>query len=557
MMPSKPVIFSVDDDPNVLNAVVRDLRSRYGDRYRIMRADAGRAALDALRELKRRSETAALFVADQRMPEMNGVEFLAEAMRIFPGAKRVLLTAYADTDAAINAINSVAVHYYLLKPWDPPDEKLYPILDDLLEDWLATYHPPFEGVRIIGHRWSPEAHQVKEFLARNQVPYQYLDVELEPEALQVLAQFELDESALPLVIFPDGATMQAPAPSAVAEKIGLKTQAVKQFYDLAIVGGGPGGLAAAVYGASEGLTTVMIERHATGGQAGTSSRIENYLGFPSGLSGADLARRATAQAKRFGVEVLMPQEAVGLRTEGPYRFLKLTDGSEVVSHAVVISVGLSYRKLEAPGVDQLTGAGVYYGASLSEVPSCQNQPAFVVGAGNSAGQAAMYLVEYASQVVMVVRGESLEAKMSQYLVDRIYAHPRIEVLLQTDIAAVHGDDHVEAVTLVNTQSGQEETRPASATFIFIGATPCTEWLADVVERDEYGFILTGPDLIRNGRPPKAYWPLDRDPYLFESSIPGVFAVGDARANSVKRVASAVGEGSVAVQFIHRYLVRVK
>jgi thioredoxin reductase (NADPH) len=554
---AKPVIFSVDDDANVLQAVVRDLRSRYGDRYRIMRADSGGAALEALRELKRRNETVALFVADQRMPEMSGVEFLGQAIRLFPGAKRALLTAYADTDAAINAINAVAVHYYLLKPWDPPEEKLYPVLDDLLEDWLASYRPPFDGIRIIGHRWSPEAHQLKDFLARNQVPYQYLDVELDPEAPDMLAQFEQTTDHLPLVIFPDGTMLVTPTPGAVAEKIGLKTQAGKQFYDLVIVGGGPGGLAAAVYGASEGLSTVMIERHATGGQAGTSSRIENYLGFPSGLSGADLARRATVQAKRFGVEVLTPQEAVGLRTDGPYRIVQLADGSEIVSHAVVVAVGLSYRKLDAPGVDQLTGAGVYYGASLSEVPSCQDQPAYIVGAGNSAGQAALYLIEYASKVVLVVRGDSLEAKMSQYLVDRIYEHPRIDVLLETDITAVHGDDHVAALTVYDRKTGQEAVCDASALFIFIGAFPCTEWLENVVERDEYGFVLTGPDLIRDGRSPKAFWPLDRDPFLFESSIPGVFAVGDVRANSVKRVASAVGEGSVAVQFIHRHLARVK
>ncbi len=554
---AKPVIFSVDDDPNVLQAVVRDLRSRYGDRYRIMRADSGGTALEALRELRRRNETVALFVADQRMPEMSGVEFLVQAIRLFPGAKRALLTAYADTDAAINAINAVAVHYYLLKPWDPPDEKLYPVLDDLLEDWLASYRPPFEGIRIIGHRWSPEAHQLKDFLARNQVPYQYLDVELDPDALDLLAQFEQTQDRLPLVVFSDGTTLEMPAPGAVADKIGLRKQAGKQFYDLVIVGGGPGGLAAAVYGASEGLSTVMIERHATGGQAGTSSRIENYLGFPSGLSGADLARRATVQAKRFGVEVLTPQEAVGLRTDGPYRIVQLANGAEIVSHAVVVAVGLAYRKLDAPGVDKLTGAGVFYGASLSEVPSCQDQPAYITGAGNSAGQAALYLVEYASKVVLVVRGDSLEAKMSQYLVDRIYEHPRIDVLLETDITAVHGEDHVKALTVLDRKTGHEEVCDASALFVFIGAVPCTDWLDNVVERDEYGFVMTGPDLIRNGRPPKAYWPLDRDPFLFESSIPGVFAVGDVRSNSVKRVASAVGEGSVAVQFIHRHLARVK
>jgi thioredoxin reductase (NADPH) len=557
-MADKPVIFSVDDDPNVLRAVVRDLRGRYGERYRILRAESGRAALEAVNELNRRHEAVALFVADQRMPEMNGIEFLAAAMRVFPDAKRALLTAYADTDAAINAINTVSAHYYLLKPWDPPEEKLFPVLDDLLEDWLASYHPPFEGIRIVGHRWSPEAHEIKEFLARNQVPYLYLDLEFaRAEAQEALAQYDASLAALPLVVFPDGSTMVAPSASAVAARVGLHTQAGKQFYDLAIVGGGPGGLAAAVYGASEGLNTVMIERHAPGGQAGTSSRIENYLGFPSGLSGADLARRATTQAKRFGVEILAPQEAVGLGTDGPYRMVQLADGSEIVCHAVVVAVGLTYLLLEAPGVDKLTGAGVYYGASLSEVPSCQDQPVFVVGAGNSAGQAALYLAQFASKVIMVVRGDTLEARMSQYLVDRIFAHPQIEVKLRTEVLRVEGGEHVETITTCDRDTREESTYPAAALFIFIGAVPRTGWLAGTVDLDEHGYVIAGPDLIVNGRPPKAYWPLDRDPYLFESSVPGVFAVGDVRANSVKRVASAVGEGSVAVQFIHRYLARVK
>lgn len=554
---AKPVIFAVDDDPEVLRAIVRDLRQRYGEQYRIMRADSGEAALAALRELKRANEAAALFVVDQRMPQMSGVEFLAEALRLFPTARRMLLTAYADTDAAIAAINTVAAHYYLLKPWDPPEEKLYPVLDDMLEDWLAGYHPPFQGIRLVSHRWSPESHAIKEFLARNQVPYQYLDVESDPQAAEVLAQYPTPEARLPLVIFPDGTTMECPTAASVAQQIGLQTQADKPFYDLVIVGGGPGGLAAAVYGASEGLTTVMIERHATGGQAGTSSRIENYLGFPSGLSGADLARRATAQARRFGVEILAPQEATRIRVEGPYRLVELADGGEIACHCVVIAAGLAYRLLEAPGVRELTGAGVYYGASLSEVPSCAGTPAFIVGAGNSAGQAALYLVEYASRVALVVRGASLEAKMSQYLVDRLYAHPKIDVYLHAEVTAVHGSDHVQALTLRNRQTGVETRHEASALFIFIGAIPNTAWLADSVERDEHGYVLTGRDLIRNGRPPKAYWPLDRDPFLFESSVPGVFAVGDVRAGSVKRVASAVGEGSVAVQFIHQYLARVK
>jgi thioredoxin reductase (NADPH) len=554
---AKPVIFSVDDDPNVLRAITRDLRSRYGEQYRVMRASSGADALDALRELKKTNDPVALFVADQRMPQMNGVEFLAGAMQLYPDAKRVLLTAYADTDAAINAINAVAVHYYLLKPWDPPEEKLYPVLDDLLEDWLASYHPTFDGIRIIGHRWSPEAHQIKDFLAQNQVPYQYLDIEMNPGARQVLDQFEATGETLPLVIFPDGTAMQSPSSTAVAEKVGLQRQAGKPFYDLVIVGGGPGGLAAAVYGASEGLSTVLIERHATGGQAGTSSRIENYLGFPSGLSGADLARRATAQARRFGVEVLAPQEVVRLRVEGPYRIVTLADGSEIACHAVVIAVGLAYRTLDIPGADRLTGAGIYYGAALTEVISCRDQPAYIVGAGNSAGQAAMYLVQYASKVVMVVRGKSLGEKMSHYLVDRIENHPNIDVRLESEVTAVHGNEHVEAVTVCDKGTGEEQTHPAVALFVFIGAVPCTEWLEGIVERDEHGFVLAGPQLIHNGHPPKAYWPLDRDPYLLESSVPGVFVVGDVRANSVKRVASAVGEGSIAVQFVHQYLAGVR
>ncbi|MBI5961366.1 MAG: FAD-dependent oxidoreductase, partial [Chloroflexi bacterium] len=506
----KPVIFSVDDDPSVLQAITRDLRKQYGESFRIMRANSGADALEALRELRKTNDPVALFVVDQRMPQMNGVEFLGAALRLYPDAKRVLLTAYADTDAAINAINAVSVHYYLLKPWDPPEEKLYPVLDDLLEDWLASYRPAFEGIRILGHRWSPEAHAIKDFLARNQVPYQYLDVDLDPESSQVLAHFQIEQAIFPLVIYPDATLMENPMPGEVAQKVGLQTHAGKTFYDLSIAGGGPGGLAAAVYGASEGLSTIMIERHATGGQAGTSSRIENYLGFPSGLSGADLARRATAQAKRFGVEILSPQETVGLRIEGPYRVLTLADGGEIVSHAVVVAVGLTYRKLDVPGAEKLTGAGVYYGAALTEALSCQDQPAYIVGAGNSAGQAAMYLVQFASKVVMVVRGRTLEEKMSQYLVDRINAHPNIEVMLDSEIGEVHGDDHVEAVTVCNRQTGEDVVRPATALFIFIGAIPCTSWLKGVIDLDSYGFAITGPQLIQNGRPPKVYWPLDRD-----------------------------------------------
>lgn len=546
---AKPAIFTVDDDPNVLSSIARDLRQRYADHYRILRADSGAAALEALRELKQRNDTVALFLVDQRMPQMTGVEFLEQAIQFYPEAKRALLTAYADTDAAIQAINKVAIHHYLLKPWDPPEEKLFPIIDDLLDDWRASFQPPFEGIRIVGHRWSPEAHAVKDFLARNHVPYRYLDLETDKDAQELLTQIQAKDDGLPLVLLASGEKMINPPISDVAHKIGLQTQAASEFYDLVIVGGGPAGLAAAVYGASEGLRTVMIEREAPGGQAGTSSRIENYLGFPSGLSGGDLARRATAQAKRFGVEILSPQEVVGLRIDGPYRVVQLANGTEISCHALVVAVGLAYSKLKISGIEHLTGAGVYYGASITEAITCRDQPVVIVGAGNSAGQAAMYLSQYASQVIVLVRGDSLGAKMSQYLVERIEQTPNIEVRLGSEVSAVHGENHLEAVTLVDSQ-GQTEKLDASALFIFIGAVPCTEWLRGAVKLDQRGFVLTGPQLMDEGKRPAGF---DRDPYLLESSVPGLFVVGDVRANSVKRVASAVGEGSIAVQFVHQYL----
>ncbi|HEX7975177.1 MAG TPA: FAD-dependent oxidoreductase [Anaerolineales bacterium] len=551
----KPVLFCVDDDPNVLSAVARDLRRQYGEHFRVVRADSGKAALAALEELQRRSDPVALLLVDQRMPEMSGVEFLAQAMRLVPDARRVLLTAYADTEAAVQAINTAAVHHYLLKPWDPPEESLYPVLDDLLDDWQAGYRPPFQGLRVIGHRWSPETHQVKDFLARNHVPYQYLDLELDPEARQRLQELQLDESRLPVVIFLDGQVVQGPNTGLVAERVGLKRQAQQPFYDLVIVGGGPAGLAAAVYGASEGLSTVLIESEAPGGQAGTSSRIENYLGFPSGLSGADLARRATAQARRFGVEILAPQTARALRADGPYRIVTLEDGGEIACHALVIAVGLSYRKLEVPGIDQFTGAGVYYGASLTEALLSRDEGVFIVGAGNSAGQAAVYLARYASKVTMLVRGESLGARMSQYLVTRIQSIPNIEVRMHTEVTAVGGESHLETVSFRDDQTGQVETEPAAALFIFTGAEPYTDWLRGAVELDNHGFVLSGSQLMHDGKPPKG-WSLERDPFLLETSLPGVFVVGDVRSGSIKRVASAVGEGSIAVQFVHQYLSKV-
>lgn len=552
---AKPVILSVDDDPGVLSAISRDLRRQYGEHYRVVRADSGQAALDALRQLKQRNDPVALFLVDQRMPQMSGVEFLAEAIKLYPTARRALLTAYADTDAAIRAINDVSIHYYLLKPWDPPEEKLYPILDDLLDDWQANYRPPFEGIRIVGHRWSPAAHQLREFLSRNHIPYLYLDIELEPEAKTFLEQLHMQTAKLPFVLLTDGTMLEAPTPTDLADRVGLQTRAEQPFYDLVIVGGGPAGLAAAVYGASEGLRTVLIEREATGGQAGTSSRIENYLGFPSGLSGADLARRATAQARRFGVEILSPQEAKGLRIDGPYRIITLADGREISCHALIVAVGLAYRKLDVPGADQLTGAGVYYGASLTEALSCKDQPVFIVGAGNSAGQAAIYLAQYATNVTLLVRGESLAASMSQYLIERIDAAPNIHVRVQTTVTATCGGEHLEAIITHDHVTGKEETNPAAALFIFIGAFPHTAWLGDTVKRDSRGFILTGPQVLEDGKLPRG-WNLDRAPFLLESSVPGIFAVGDVRANSVKRVASAVGEGSIAVQFIHQHLSKV-
>ncbi len=553
IMAGKPVIFTVDDDSEVLQAIERDLRREYGSRYRILRADSAAKALEALRELQRREEPVALFVVDQRMPQMSGVEFLKEALKLYPSARRVLLTAYADTDAAIQAINDVQINHYLSKPWDPPQEHLYPILTDLLDDWQAAYSPPFEGVQVVGHRWSPQAHDIKDFLARNQIPYQSLDIETDAAAQKLTARFaDADPNRLPLVIFPDGKALAKPDIAAVAAQLGLATAAKLRFYDLVIVGGGPAGLAAAVYGASEGLSTLMIERQAPGGQAGTSSRIENYLGFPSGLSGADLARRAVAQAKRFGVEILAPQEVTGVRANGPYRYVKLGDDTEVSCHAMLIATGVAWRKLDVPGMDRLTGAGVYYGAASTEAISCSDQDVYIVGGANSAGQAAMFFARYARNVFMLVRGDSLNKGMSQYLVNQIEQTANIKVLLNTEVKAVHGESCLEAIDVADWTSGEQRTLPATALFIFIGAEPHTEWVADVLICDERGFIRSGPDLMQDGQRPPG-WRLKRDPYLLETNVPGVFVAGDVRHQSIKRMASAVGEGSIAVQFVHQYL----
>ncbi len=552
---AKPVILTIDDDPEVLQAVARDLRQEYGADYRILRADSGASALEALEQIKLRNQTVALFLADQRMPHMSGVEFLEQALLMFPDAKRVLLTAYADTDAAIRAINTTRINYYLMKPWDPPQECLYPVLNDLLDDWQANFHPPFEGIRIIGNRWSPQSHQAKDFLARNQVPYQWIDIELSPEAERLVEYTKGDKLHLPLILFADGSNLMQPTNIEIAEKIGLQTQAEKPFYDLIIIGGGPSGLAAAVYGASEGLRTVMIEREAPGGQAGTSSRIENYLGFPIGLSGADLARRAVTQAKRFGVEILTPQEVTGIRLEDPYRFVQLSSGSEISCHAVILALGVAWRRLNVPGLEKLTGAGVYYGAAQTEAMSCQGEEVYIVGGANSAGQAAMYFSKYAQHVTMLIRGDSLTKSMSQYLINQIAETPNITVQVHSSVIEAKGETNLEALTIANSLTGETQTVPATSLFIFIGAQPCTEWLDGVVEKDDRGFILTGPDLLRNGDRPKG-WTLSRDPYLLETNIPGVFAVGDVRQGSVKRVASGVGEGSICVQFVHQYLSNV-
>jgi len=555
---AKPILLTVDDDPDVLRTIERDLRSQYGAQYRVISSDAPEAALDLLKGLKVRNDGVALLLADQRMPHMDGVNFLQAARAIYPNAKRALLTAYADTNAAISAINQANIDYFFMKPWDPPAEHLYPQLSDLLDDWVASYHPPFQGIRVLGTRWSPRCYELRDFLARSHVPYQWIDVDYsasDSETKNLLEVLGPDAGELPVVLFPDGAKMLRVQPTQVAQKVGLRTRAETTFYDLAIVGGGPAGLAAAVYGASEGLHTVIVEREAPGGQAGMSSRIENYLGFPSGLTGGDLARRAVVQAKRFGVEILAPQSVVSLRTEGSYRIIKLADDSEISCQALMIATGVQWKRLEAPGIDRFQGAGVYYGGGTTEALSCKDEGVYVVGGANSAGQAAMNFSKYAKRVVILVRGESLACTMSQYLIDQINQTQNIELWTHACVAEVHGETHLEEISVLCSDTGKLERVPATSMFIFIGALPRTDWLTGTVERDDRGFILTGPDLMSGGKRPKG-WALERDPYLLETNIPGVFAVGDVRHGSVKRVASGVGEGSVAVQFIHQYLSKV-
>ncbi len=549
----RPVILAVDDEPQVLNAVERDLRGHFRSDYRVLKAGSGAEALDTVRQLKEREAALALFLVDERMPQMSGTEFLSEARTIYPDARKVLLTAYADTEAAISGINDVGLDYYLMKPWDPPEERLFPVLDDLLEDWIAGFRPPFQGIRVAGAGWSPASHEVKDFLSRNQIPYKWLDVDADTEGSDLVEQLTGHGGALPVVVFPDRSFLVEPSTHQLAEKIGLQTRATLPHYDLIVVGGGPAGLAGAVYGASEGLKTVLVESDVTGGQAGTSSRIENYLGFPSGVTGADLARRATTQVKRFGAEIVVPLDVTSIRVADPYRILTLSDGSELSCHAVLLATGMSVRRLDVPGIDDFTGAGVFYGAALSEASECQGKHVYVVGGANSAGQATMLFSRHASKVTMVIRRGSLETTMSKYLLDRIEATENVEVLTGAQVTEVRGDKRLEEIGV--DVDGSAKTFKASHLFIFIGAAPRSECVSSLVETDESGFILTGTDLLRGQKKP-AGWQLDRGPFLLETSVPGIFAAGDVRHHSTKRVAAAVGEGSASVAMIHKYLETV-
>jgi thioredoxin reductase (NADPH) len=550
----KPAILTVDDDPAVSQAIARDLRSKYGAEYQIVRATSGAEALDVLSRYVLRDRRVALIASDQRMPEMTGVEFLAQSSQYAPEAKLVLLTAYADTDVAIKAINDIGLDYYLLKPWDPPDDHLYPVMDELLSDWEQEHRDDDGGVRVVGHRWSERSHEIKTFLARNHVPYRWLDLERDDEARRLQSVAAAATSELPLVLIPDHETLRAPTTLDLAAALGLRTSAEQPLYDLCIVGGGPAGLAAAVYGASEGLQTVVVEREAPGGQAGTSAAIENYLGFPKGLSGADLTHRAVAQMKRFGAEMVLARDVVGFEARGPVRAVTFADGSEIEARTMLVATGVSYRLLDARGLGELTGRGVYYGATASDARACEGDDVYVVGAANSAGQAVLNLARYARRVVMIVRGDSLEKAMSQYLVERVRAAGNVDVRLQTEVVAGRGVDHLEAITMTDRATGSEEEAKANWLFVFIGAVPRTDWLGPEVARDAKGFIITGNDLMTCEHGPR--WPLSRAPFALETSVPGVFAAGDVRLDSMKRVASAVGEGAMSVYLAHRYLATV-
>lgn len=550
---AKPIIFTIDDEAPVLNSIERDLRAHYAQDYRIMKTGSGNAALDTVHKLKQRDSAVALFLVDQRMPEMSGTDFLAEAQALYPDARKVLLTAYADTEAAIQSINSIGLDHYLMKPWDPPEENLYPLLDDLLSDWWATARMPYDGIRVAGTLWSAESHHLKDFLARNRIPYKWLDIEVNQEAKALVDGLKpAGTTALPVVFFQDGTTMIAPSNREIAEKVGLNTEASEPFYDLIIVGAGPAGLGAAVYGASEGFRTLMIEREAPGGQAGTSSRIENYLGFPKGLSGADLARRATDQAVRLGTEILTAREVESVRVEDPYRYVCLKDGTEIGCKALVIATGVTVRELNKPGINRLQNAGIYYGATLTEAANYEGEVVFVVGGANSAGQGAMHFSRYAKKVIMLVRSSSLEKSMSAYLIDQIHANQKIEVRTRTVVESVSGEEMLETVTIRDLNEDNTEMLEGKAMFIFIGAVPHSSCVKGVVERDRQGFILTGMShLYRDTRPQN--WALKRDPFLMETNVPGIFAAGDVRKDAIRRVASAVGDGAATINFVHQYL----
>ncbi|AUI64069.1 FAD-dependent oxidoreductase [Amycolatopsis sp. BJA-103] len=547
---SQPILLTVDDDPAVSRSVARDLRRRYGKDYRIIRADSGADALEALREIKLRGDAVAAILADYRMPQMDGIVFLEKAMDLFPNARRALLTAYADTDAAIQAINVVDVDHYLLKPWDPPEEKLYPVIDALVETWRAVGERPVDEIKLIGHRYSSPSFHLRDFLARNAVPYRWYSVD-DDEGRRILEAADAAPHDIPVLVTPDGTVLRQPSGPELADAVGLSTRPAQEFYDLIVIGGGPAGLGAAVYGASEGLRTVIVERKATGGQAGTSSRIENYLGFPDGVSGAQLTDRARRQALKFGAEVLTTRDVVGLEARGSARVVLFGDGTEIAAHSVVLASGVTYRALEAKGIAELAGRGVYYGSAATEAPECKGEHVYIVGGANSAGQAAVFFSKHAAEVTILVRGQSLEASMSHYLIEQIAGIGNIHVRTRTTVVEAHGDDHLESLTLCE-NGGATETVPTGHLFIFIGAAPRTDWLGTEIQRDDHGFVRTGPDLLTEGdRPPG--WPLDRDPHYLESSVPGVFVAGDVRAASVKRVASAVGEGAMAVTLVHRYL----
>ena len=551
----KPIILSVDDDPQVLRSIRNDLRSRYREDYRIISSTSANEVLASLPELKKQGEVIALFVSDQRMPEQLGVDFLESAKNCFPDAKRVLLTAYSDTEAAIKAINSVGLDHYLMKPWDPPVEKLYPVLDDLLEEWQSQYRPDFQGIKVIGYQYSPKSHSIKDFLAGNLRPYQWLDIENNTKAKDLLSLHQLETKDLPAVLFEDGSSISNPNLQQIASRVGLTTTAKSEMYDLIIVGAGPAGLAAGVYGSSEGLKTLLIERRAPGGQAGTSSRIENYLGFPKGLSGSDLARRAISQVQRFGTEFLSPQEVQAVNLEGQYKIITLADGSKINTKSIIVATGVDYRKLPAKNVDQFTGAGVYYGAAMTEAHSCKEQEVYIIGGGNSAGQGAVYLSKFAKKVTILIRKPDLSSSMSSYLIEQINGIENIEVKGRHQVIEARGSDHLESIIIQNLDDQGEIEASTSALFIFIGARPYTDWLGQTFIRDKKGFLVTGRDLVLH-EDFKMVWKQDREPFLLETCQPGIFAAGDVRSGAMNRVASAVGEGSMAVKFVHEYLGEV-